>query len=167
MEKIKEGIRTRIVTIYDKEYPSELRKIKNSPNQLYLEGNVDLLNKSIISIIGSRNASEKGKNLAEKFATELAEQGIVIASGMAVGIDTAAHKGTLKQNGETIAVLGCGFNNIFPEENVELYYEIIKQNGLIISEYPPETKPASNLFLERNRIVSRNFAGNIGYRGTI
>ena len=70
------------------------------------------------------------------------------------GIDTAAHIGTLEENGKTIAVLGCGFDNIFPKENIKLFHEIIEKGGLVISEYPPETKPDSKKFLERNRIVS-------------
>ena len=92
--------------------------------------------------------------LATKFAKELSKQGIVIASGMAVGIDSAAHRGTLKAKGKTIAVLGSGFNNIFPKENINLYNEIIKNDGLVITEYEPNIEPSSNRFLERNRIVS-------------
>ena len=142
------------ITIYDKEYPDKLRKIKNPPKQLYLKGNKELLNQNIISIIGSRNCSENGKKLARKFASELSNQGIVIASGMAKGIDSQAHIGALEAKGKTIAVLGSGLNHIFPEENKELYYEILKNEGLIIREYSPDTKPVSKLFLERNRIVS-------------
>jgi len=128
---------------------------------------VELLNKNIISIVGSRNATENGKMLAEKFARELVEQNIVVASGMAVGIDTSAHIGALKRGGETIAVLGCGFNNIFPKENIELFEEIINKNGLVVSEYLPDTFASSDFFLERNRIVSRNCTGNIGCRGSL
>ena len=142
------------ITIKDENYPDKLKKIKNPPQQLYLKGNIELLNKNIISIIGSRSCTEKGRKLAKKFASELSAQGLVIASGMAKGIDTAAHIGALKQNGKTIAVLGNGLNYIFPQKNKKLYNEILENDGLIISEYSPETKPASNLFLERNRIVS-------------
>lgn len=142
------------ITIANEKYPNKLRKIKNPPKQLYLKGNVELLNENIISIIGSRSCTENGKKLAKKFASELSAQGIVIASGMAKGIDTQAHIATLKEKGKTIAVLGNGLNHIFPKENRELYYEILRNNGLIVSEYPPDTKPSSNLFLERNRIVS-------------
>lgn len=92
--------------------------------------------------------------LARKFASELSNQGIVIASGMAKGIDSQAHVGTLAAKGKTIAVLGSGLNYIFPKENKELYEDILKNDGLIISEYSPGTQPASELFLERNRIVS-------------
>ena len=142
------------ITIKDENYPDKLKKIKNPPQQLYLKGNIELLNQNIISIIGSRSCTENGRKLAKKFASELSDQGIVIASGMAKGIDTVAHKTTLDANGKTIAVLGNGLNYIFPKENQKLYNEILENDGLIISEYPPETKPASNLFLERNRIVS-------------
>ncbi len=142
------------IRIENDQYPDTLRKIKNPPKQLYLEGNIELLNKNSIAIIGSRNCSENGKNLAKKFAKELVEQDLTIISGMAKGIDSHAHIETLNNNGNTIAVLGNGFNNIFPKENINLYQKIIKSNGLIISEYPPNVKAKSDFFLERNRIVS-------------
>ena len=142
------------ITQKDDIYPDSLRKIKNPPKQLYLEGDINLLNANIISIIGSRSCTENGIKLATKFAKGLSKQDIVIASGMAIGIDSAAHRGTLKVRGKTIAVLGSGFNNIFPKENIKLYHEIIKNNGLVITEYEPNIEPSSNRFLERNRIVS-------------
>lgn len=142
------------ITIESEKYPYPLRRIKNPPQQLYLKGNIELLNQNIISIIGSRSCTEKGRKLAEKFASELSDQGLVVASGMAKGIDAMAHEATLNAGGKTIAVLGNGLNYIFPKENQKLYNEILENDGLIISEYSPETKPASNLFLERNRIVS-------------
>lgn len=119
-----------------------------------MEGNIDLLNQNIIAIVGSRKCTTKGKQLARKFAEELSDQNVVIASGMAEGIDTVAHRATLDAQGKTIAILGNGFNHIFPERNIELYKEIIKRGGLIVSEYPPKVKVRSELFLERNRIVS-------------
>lgn len=142
------------IRIENCQYPDTLRRIKNPPKQLYLEGNIELLNKNSIAIIGSRNCSENGKILAKKFAKELVEQGLTIISGMAKGIDSHAHIETLNNNGNTIAVLGNGFNNIFPKENINLYRKIIESNGLIISEYPPNVKAKSEFFLERNRIVS-------------
>lgn len=142
------------ITIENEQYPEKLKKIKNPPKELYLKGNTELLNKNIISIIGSRSCTENGKRLARKFATELSKQGLVIASGMAKGIDAQAHNATLEVEGKTIAVLGCGLNYIFPKENRHLYHEILKNDGLIISEYTPDTQPSSKLFLERNRIVS-------------
>lgn len=135
-------------------YPVQLRNIKNPPKQLYAKGNIGLLKTNIISIIGSRVCSENGVKLARKFSKELVYQGITIASGMAVGIDTIAHQTTLQEKGKTIAVLGNGFKHIFPQENMELYEQIIKDDGLVITEYPPEEKAKSKNFLERNRIVS-------------
>ncbi len=138
----------------DKEYPESLKKIKNPPKQLYYEGHIELLKNNIISIIGSRACSENGIKLAEKFTRELVYQGITIGSGMAVGIDTIAHKTTLLEKGKTIAVLANGLKHIFPKENNVLYKQIIQNGGLIITEYPPEEKAKSKNFLERNRIVS-------------
>lgn len=147
-------IRLEIITIEDDRYPTRLKSIPNPPKQLYVKGNIELLKTNIISIIGSRVCSENGIKLARKFSKELVYQGITIASGMAVGIDTIAHQTTLQENGKTIAVLGNGFEHIFPIENSKLYQEIIKNNGLIVTEYPPEEKAKSKNFLARNRIVS-------------
>ena len=109
---------------------------------------------NIISIVGSRSCTENGKALAYKFSYELSQCGITVTSGLAVGIDTFAHLGSYNQKGKTIAVLGCGFNHIFPKENINLYKQILDNDGLIISEYPPDTKHQSKYFLQRNRIVS-------------
>lgn len=147
-------IRLEIITIEDDKYPEQLRSINNPPKHLYIRGNIELLKTPIISIIGSRACSENGTKLTQQFSKELVSQGITIASGMAVGIDSIAHETTLQEKGKTIAVLGSGFNNIFPTENIELYKQIIKKEGLVITEYPPEEKAKSKNFLERNRIVS-------------
>lgn len=147
-------IEIEIITIEDEKYPQQLKNIKNPPQKLYAKGNMELLNSNIISIIGSRACSENGIKLTQQFTKELVYQNITIASGMAVGIDTIAHQTTLQQKGKTIAVLGNGFDNIFPAENKQLYQQIIKNNGLVITEYPPEEKAKSKNFLERNRIVS-------------
>ena len=112
------------------------------------------MSNNIISIIGSRKCTENGKALSYKFSYELSQYGITIASGLAVGIDTFAHLGSFNQKGKTIAVLGCGFNHIFPKENMNLYKKILDNDGLIVSEYPPDTKHQPKYFLERNRIVS-------------
>lgn len=147
-------IKLEIITIEDNRYPEQLKKIKNPPQQLYAKGNIELLKTNIISIIGSRACSENGIKLARQFSKELVYQGITIASGMAVGIDTIAHQTTLEEKGKTIAVLGNGFKNIFPTENIGLYQQIIDNNGLVITEYPPKEKAKSKNFIERNRIVS-------------
>jgi DNA processing protein len=143
-----------IITIDDNRYPDQLRNIKKPPKQLYAKGNIELLKTNIISIIGSRACSDNGIELTRKFTKELVYQGITITSGMAVGIDTIAHQTTLQEKGNTIAVLGNGFNHIFPKENLELYQQITENNGLVITEYPPEIEAKSKNFLERNRIVS-------------
>ena len=144
----------KLIEYNSEKYPTFLKNIKDPPQQLYAEGNLELLNTTSISIIGSRACSVSEINAAKQFAKDLASNGITIVSGMAVGIDTAAHTGCLEVGGNTIAVLGSGLNRIFPKENVKLYHEIIENNGLVISEYPPETPKNSRQFLERNRIVS-------------
>lgn len=144
----------KLIEFNSEKYPTFLKNIKDPPQQLYAEGNLELLNTTSISIIGSRACSVSGINAAKQFAKDLASNEITIVSGMAVGIDTAAHTGCLEVGGNTIAVLGSGLNRIFPKENVKLYHEIIENNGLVISEYPPETPKNSKQFLERNRIVS-------------
>lgn len=119
-----------------------------------MEGNKEILNSKSISIIGSRACSEEGRKIARIFARDISYQNLTIVSGMAVGIDTAAHIGTLDAGGHTIAVLGCGFKNIFPPQNTQLFHRIIKNGGAVISEYSPNTPAKSQFFLERNRIVS-------------
>lgn len=158
MEKIiincKEVCKIKIVSINDDIYPQKLRTIQNPPKTLYLNGNLELLSKNTIAIIGSRNCSRNGAILASKFSYELSSLGICIVSGLAIGIDTFAHIGSYGQIGRTIAVLGSGFNNIFPEENIKLYKTILENDGLIVSEYPPQIKKQSKNFVERNRIIS-------------
>lgn len=138
----------------DEKYPKQLKLIQNPPQQLYLMGNENILENTGIAIIGSRCSTEYGEQHATKFSKELAKQGLNIISGMALGIDTCAHNGALSVGGTTIAVLGSGFNHIYPEENIELFENIISKGGAVISEYPPNTRPESYYFPERNRIVS-------------
>lgn len=152
--KKKEGNKLQKICIQDSRYPKSLKRIKNPPITLYIEGNFELLKSTSIAIIGSRNASESGKLLAKKFATELSKIGITIISGLAKGIDSTAHYNSINNIGKTIAVLGCGFNNIFPKDNMSLYKEILKNDGLIISEYPPNIEAKSSYFIQRNRIIS-------------
>ena len=144
----------KIIYKEDKNYPKSLLELKKPPEQLYVVGDESLLNKKSIAIIGSRDCTEYGYKQAVRFAKELSENNICVISGMAVGIDSAAHIGAKDEIGKTIAVLGSGFNNIFPKENEELFYDILKQGGCIISEYKPNTKHKSEYFPERNRIVS-------------
>lgn len=144
----------RVIEFNDEEFPESLRNLKKTPNRLYFQGNINILNQNGIAVIGTRECSEYGRRWCEKFVKELLEYDLVVISGMARGIDTIAHKTALKYGGKTIAVLPSGFNNIYPKENLELYEQIIANDGLIISEYMPEIESSSNRFLERNRIVS-------------
>ena len=138
----------------DKEFPQELLSIKDSPKELYIIGNKKLLNKKSIAIVGTRNCTKYGAECAKKIAKDISKKDICIISGMALGIDTFAHSEAIKQNGNTIAVLGGGFDYIYPEENIELFNKIIENNGLVISEYPPKTKAILSKFPYRNRIIS-------------
>lgn len=138
----------------DNNYPEKLKKIKNAPEQLYLLGNEEILNNQSIAIIGSRNCTSNGYEVAKKFAYDLASIGICIVSGMAEGIDTAAHVGALEAGGKTIAVLGSGFNYIYPEKNKILFKKILASNGAVITEYEKNIEVFSQGFVMRNRIVS-------------
>lgn len=143
-------------TIYQAQnsYPEKLNKIYAPPSKLFVWGDEAILNKPSIAIIGCRQASEYGRRIAFKFAYELSKKGIIIISGLARGIDTYAHLGAVKAQKKTVAVLGSGFNHIYPEENIKLCKEIIKYGGVIITEYEKETKPLKMNFPIRNRIIS-------------
>ena len=142
------------ISINNVMYPKKLKIIKNLPLKLYMRGNLDLINSTSIAIVGSRECSSYGFYKAYEFAKELSKKGICIVSGLAEGIDTAAHLGAMHQKGKTIAVLGTGLNKIFPEENEILANSIIKNGGLIISEYGLYEEKKSENFPKRNRIMS-------------
>ncbi|MCF7907760.1 MAG: DNA-processing protein DprA [Candidatus Omnitrophica bacterium] len=138
--------------IFDPGYPSLLREIDSAPLLLYLEGDLTVLNKPLFAIVGSRNATNYGISLAHDYAVKLSSLGIVIISGLARGVDTAAHKGAI-ETGETVAVLGSGLLNVYPRENQALF-EKITAKGVVISEFPLNTPPLPENFPRRNRIVS-------------
>lgn len=142
------------ISIGDKEYPTRLLNIDNPPKKLYVKGDYKLLNKNSIAIIGSRKCSEYGAEQAYKFAHELSTQGICIVSGLAIGIDRYAHLGSCKNEGKTIAVLGCGINKIYPEENMQLSEQILKNGGCIISECGMDEEANLKKFPKRNRIIA-------------
>lgn len=144
-----------IITILDNDYPKKLKQIYDAPMILYYKGNKELLNHShIIGMIGCRECSKYGKQVALSFSYELAKQGICIISGMAKGIDSYSHKGCINAKGKTIAILGNGLDQIYPKENHILYNEILQTGGLILSEYVIGTKPNRLNFPARNRIIS-------------
>lgn len=142
-----------LVTIKDPSYPRLLKEIHNPPLILYVKGTLPSHNDICLAIVGTRNPSIYGLKMAEKFAEQLSFYGITVVSGMARGIDTAAHKGALKTGGKTIAVLGCGMRHCYPSENLSLSKEIEK-TGAVITEFPSYMKPKPENFPQRNRIVS-------------
>lgn len=142
------------IKIQNHQYPKELTKVEKPPQILHATGNLSLLQKPKIAIVGTRKNTEYGKKIALNFARKLSEQGYTIVSGLANGIDSYAHMGAMLGKGKTIAVLPCGFDNIFPKQNQKLYEEIIKNGGLAITEYAPNIKADKNKFLTRNRIVA-------------
>lgn len=135
------------------DYPRLLNEIASGPVILYIEGERDLLNQPQIAIVGSRNPSVTGLELAEEFAMLLANAGFVITSGLALGIDAASHHGALKTHGKTVAVLGSGLNNIYPSANRALAKTII-ENGCLVSEFPLHQQPHASNFPKRNRVIS-------------
>ncbi|NET66708.1 MAG: DNA-protecting protein DprA [Moorea sp. SIO1G6] len=141
----------------DGEYPRLLQEIPSPPATLYYSGLVDLQenygSKPIVGIVGTRNPTEYGKRWTRKISATLAKHGFTVVSGMAVGIDTQAHRGCLEAGGRTIAVLGTGLDVVYPLSNSYLYKQIQEQ-GLVISEYPASTKPARSNFPQRNRIIA-------------
>lgn len=141
----------RIISFWDADYPPLLRTIHDPPALLYVRG--ELPTGDSFAIVGSRKATTAGLSFTKDVATGLAEHGICVVSGMAKGVDGAAHRGALEAGGQTVAVLGCGIDRIYPAENTRLYWDILKHNA-IISEYPPGTLPAAHNFPARNRIIS-------------
>jgi DNA processing protein len=151
--------KSKIVTYIDENYPSLLREINDPPPFLTYVGTLDPT-APCISIVGSRNATSYGLNTAENLAFSLASNGFQVVSGMARGIDSAAHWGALKANGKTIAVLGSGLNRIYPKENYKLFSKI-RENGTIISEFKINTDPFPYNFPIRNRVIAGLSCGTI------
>jgi DNA processing protein len=137
----------------DDDYPALLSHIFDPPLVLWTRGNADLLGRVAVAVVGSRGASPYGEQAASRLGFELATNGVVVASGMARGIDAAAHRGALSAGGPTGAVLGCGADVVYPPEHVELAAEIL-DHGVVLSEYPPGARPAKWSFPRRNRIIS-------------
>lgn len=144
----------KIIKNTDSLYPKRLLTIENAPKQLYVEGDETLLNKQAIAIVGTRMPSEYGIKVANEFAKELSNQNYCVISGLAQGIDTYAHMGAKCGKGKTVAVLGAGFNHIYPKQNTKLYQDIIEEGGCIVSEYDPNEEVKPENFPKRNRIIS-------------
>ena len=147
-----------LLTLHDADYPQALRHIPDPPLLLYLNGQRALLSAPMIAVVGSRNASTQGRANAEGFAHSLSQAGLCVVSGMALGIDTAAHEGALRGPGSTIAVIGTGADRVYPARNRPLAHRIAEA-GCILSEYALGTPPLAANFPRRNRIISGMAAG--------
>lgn len=142
------------LTPMDPEYPPGFAELSDAPLELYVKGSLPNPERCAAAIVGARACSPYGEQVARRISRELAEAGVEIISGLALGIDAAGHQGALDGGGRTFAVLGCGVNICYPKSNFRLYEQILEQGGGILSEYPPGTAPASGNFPIRNRIIS-------------
>jgi DNA processing protein len=144
-----------VLILDDGSYPNLLREIADPPITLYVRGDWQgCLDQPCIGVIGSRNCSTYGENASEMLARDLGSRGITIVSGLARGIDTAAHRGAVRGQGKTIAVLGTGIDSVYPKENTRLVNEIIESGGAVVSQFPLGTPPLKDNFPYRNRIIS-------------
>lgn len=143
----------RVITYWDEEYLHRLRTIQDTPVLLYAAGVPSKLYDYSIAIVGTRTPSDYSKLISNKIAHSLAKQGITVVSGMAMGIDSQAHEGALSAGGRTIGVLGTGIDITYPSSNKRIF-ELVKKQGLLLSEYPPKTTPETYHFPQRNRIIS-------------
>jgi len=137
----------------EKNFPKELLQTPWPPKGIYIKGNIQN-DAPLVAIVGTRRATSYGKDIAFKIAETLAQEGVIIVSGLALGIDSAAHEGALAAGGKTWAVLGSGIENIWPRSNLKLAGRILESGGALISEYPPGTKAQFFTFPQRNRIVA-------------
>ncbi len=141
------------ITLSDAYYPAQLKEISNPPPVLFVKGNPALLHTPQIAMVGSRNPSSVGIDIAIQFAQAIAEVGFTVTSGLALGIDAASHQGALNVNGHTIAVAGTGLDRVYPACHKQLAMQIVER-GALVSEFPPGTTAKANHFPRRNRIIS-------------
>jgi len=162
-EKLR-GCGATLITLADQRYPARLREIFDPPVVLFARGRLELLDSIMLAVVGTRRATAYGLAVTERLATDLARAGLVIVSGMARGIDTAAHKAALEAGAPTVAVLGCGVDIVYPAENRRLAAEIAER-GLLLSEFPMGTPAYPQNFPIRNRIISGLSAGVLVVEG--
>ncbi|WP_107688539.1 DNA-processing protein DprA [Neisseria wadsworthii] len=148
-----EGENCRLMLLGDEDFPLMLAEGLTPPPLLFLRGNTKLLSRPSVSIVGSRHATPQAMRIAHDFARDLSMQGVGVISGMASGIDTAAHQGALAGNAGTVAIWGTGIDRIYPQSNKELAYQIAEK-GLIVSEFPLGTRPLAGNFPRRNRLIA-------------
>jgi DNA protecting protein DprA len=143
-----------VVTRDDPDYPKRLREIYDPPLVLYVRGMLSDRDQAAIGVVGSRRTSLYGQEMSRKLSYQLARLGVAVVSGLARGIDTAAHKGALQAKGRTVAVIGCGIDDLYPPENKQLAEEIVEKGGAVVTEFPFGVKPDRQNFPMRNRIIS-------------
>ncbi len=147
------GLGAQALCLDDHNYPALLRQINAPPPVIYIQGPSELLDTCCLAIVGSRAATSYGHRIASTLARDLAARGVTIVSGLALGIDASAHAGALSVSGKTVAVLGCGLDVVYPQQNYKLY-EQIRQSGVLVTEYPLGTRPEAFRFPARNRIIA-------------
>ncbi|MDR9414966.1 MAG: DNA-processing protein DprA [Gracilimonas sp.] len=145
---------SKIITLADPEYPALLKQIYDPPVLFWMKGNPEALSKPGVAVVGTRNTSPYGRKMAKKLTGDLADEGLCIFSGLAYGIDSIAHQTALDHNAPTVAVLGSGIDNLYPQKNADLANQIVKSGGAVITEFSLGTKPDAVNFPVRNRIVS-------------
>lgn len=158
-----------ILPINSRDYPNQLAQISDPPICLYLKGSLQTLKndyKNNIAIVGTRCPTPYGISIANKISSEIAQNNLLIISGLALGIDTIAHQQAVSNKKPTVAVLGCGVDIVYPALNRELYHKIIENNGCIISEFPPAQVVMKGLFIARNRVISGLSKGIVVIEGT-
>ena len=143
-----------VIDIKSAEYPAKLRDIPNPPKQLYCTGNIELLRARSVGVIGARKNTVYGKNIAIMIGKRIAESGLAVTSGLAMGIDAFSHEGALEAGGKVIGVLGSGIDQMGPWRNRELMNRGLENGGLVVSEYAPEEPAYKGTFPARNRIIS-------------
>jgi len=144
----------KVITYEEKDYPENLKKIKDPPIVIYYKGELESIENPILAVVGARKMTSYGKDVCEYFVEELAKKGVVIVSGLALGVDTQAHRTALKMGGKTVAVLGSGLEMIYPRANYSLAEKIVEKKGAVITEYPLDYPALPENFPARNRIIS-------------
>lgn len=155
----------RLVSVFDSEYPGNLKKIKTCPYALFVRGEFRPEDERAVAVVGTRKPTVYGKKMTERLVVELASQGVTVVSGLAYGVDAIAHRAVLESGGRTVAVLGSGIDKIQPAGNASLGKEIAK-SGVVVSEYPPGRRAMRQTFPARNRLVSGLSKGVLVMEGT-
>lgn len=151
----------RLVTILDEAYPRNLRRIFNRPPFLWIRGNLDPGDERAVAVVGTRTASHAGVAIAQSLSEQLAQRGVCVLSGLARGIDTAAHRSALDAGGRTIAVMGTGIERVYPAENRELAERIVAEGGALVSQFWPDAPPTKISFPMRNVVMSGMGIGTV------